>query len=298
MFFSGTRVKTSETGLKKIAAREGTVLRVYKDSKGLPTAGVGHLLTGQEKKDFPLGTKITQAQCDAWLAADLKECEDAVNDAVNTALKQNEFDALISLCFNIGVAGFRRSTVVRKLNAGDKKGAASAILLWDEPPEIRGRRRTEYDQFLTPYKQQNPTAPPTPATVPPAQSAEIEPEKPTAPPAPVSSVESTQSSTQQVGEVVKTEQTTVTQEQPKGDPVDAEPVKVSVGGPLARWLFAGGGLMGLGTAAWGFVQSNLNAVGIGIICVTVLMLAIIFRGAITDAIRMQSASDPDKRNVK
>jgi len=84
---------------------------------------------------------------------------------------------------------------------------------------------------------------------------------------------------------------------PKGDLPDAAPTKVSTNGPLAKWLFSGGGLMGLGTAVWGFVQGNLNAVGIGIICVTVLILAIIFRGAITDAIRMQSASDVDKRNV-
>lgn len=84
---------------------------------------------------------------------------------------------------------------------------------------------------------------------------------------------------------------------PKGDPPDAAPVQVSKSGPLAKWLFSGGGLGALGTAIWGFVQGNLNAVAVGLICLTVLILAIIFRGAITDAIRMQSAADPDKRNV-
>jgi len=152
-------VRTSPIGVKKIAAREGTILHVYKDSKGLPTAGVGHLITAAEKKDYPVGRHITQAESDAWLAADLKECEDAVN-ALDVKLKQNEFDALVSLAFNIGVGaasgphkgGFLGSTVVRRLKAGDKPGAAKAILLWNKPPEIQGRRRTEYNQFLTPYK--------------------------------------------------------------------------------------------------------------------------------------------------
>jgi lysozyme len=144
-------MKTSAFGIKAIAKREGTILHVYKDSKGLPTAGVGHLITASEKAEYPVGKHITQAQSDQWLAADLKECEDAVN-SLGVSLKQNEFDALVSLAFNIGVAGFKRSTVARRLKAGDKKGAAEAILMWNKPPEIQGRRRTEYNQFLTPYK--------------------------------------------------------------------------------------------------------------------------------------------------
>jgi len=134
------------------------VLHVYLDSKGLPTAGVGHLLDAEEKAEFKLGAKISQAQSDAWLAADLKDSEDAVNSSVHTTLTQNEFDALVSLTFNIGVHGFEHSTVVKKLNAGDKKGAAEAILLWNKPPEIQGRRRTEYLQFLNPYKVSAPSA--------------------------------------------------------------------------------------------------------------------------------------------
>lgn len=144
-------MKPSKEGLRLITQREGRILHVYKDSKGLPTAGVGHLLTAEEKKAMPVGTKITQEQCDAWLIKDLKECEDAVN-GLGVSLKQNEFDALVSLAFNIGVAGFARSTTARRLKAGNKAGAAEAILLWNKPPEIQGRRRGEYHQFLTPYR--------------------------------------------------------------------------------------------------------------------------------------------------
>jgi lysozyme len=149
--FSFCQMKTSEYGLKQIKRREGVVLHVYRDSKRLPTAGVGHLLTQEENQHLPVGAPITQAQSDTWLKEDLGECETCINTVVKPRLKQNEFDALVSLAFNIGVAGFKRSTVVRRLNAGDKAGAASAILLWNKPPEIQGRRRTEYNQFRTPY---------------------------------------------------------------------------------------------------------------------------------------------------
>jgi lysozyme len=149
---AATRMKTSLLGIKAIARREGTILHVYKDSKGLPTAGVGHLLEGDELKTYPLHTKITQAQCDAWLAADLAECEEVVN-GIGAKLKPNEFDALVSLAFNIGARRFARSTVAKRIKAGDKQAAAQAILWWDKPPEIQGRRRTEYNQFLHPYKE-------------------------------------------------------------------------------------------------------------------------------------------------
>jgi GH24 family phage-related lysozyme (muramidase) len=144
-------MKTSEYGLHLITQREGEILHVYKDSQGYPTAGVGHLLSVAEKQRFPVGTKITQKQSDDWLREDVKEAEDAVNSAVLVPLQQNEFDALVSLTINIGVHGFKTSTIVRRLSAGDKHAAAEAILLWSKPPEIQGRRRTEYKQFKTPY---------------------------------------------------------------------------------------------------------------------------------------------------
>lgn len=84
---------------------------------------------------------------------------------------------------------------------------------------------------------------------------------------------------------------------PAGDPPDVAPVQVSQNGPLAKWIAGGGGLTAIGTMIWGFIQSNLNAVAIAIICITLLIIVIIFRGAITDAIRMQTAADPDKKNV-
>lgn len=140
---------TSDNGIKQIAVREGEVLHVYKDSKGLPTVGVGHLVKPGEP--YKLGQSITKAESRSLLKADLQEAEDAVNAAVKVPLSQNEFDALVSLTFNIGTTAFKRSTVARLLNQGvDHKTAADAILRFNKPPEIQRRRRTEWQQFNTP----------------------------------------------------------------------------------------------------------------------------------------------------
>lgn len=93
---------------------------------------------------------------------------------------------------------------------------------------------------------------------------------------------------------VSTEQTVTT---PKGDPPEAPATKVTKNGPLAKWLFGSGGLLSVGTLVWSFVQSNSSAAVMALICVTVLIIALIYRGAITDAIRMEVSADPERKNV-
>ena len=115
----------------------------------------------------------------------------------------------------------------------------------------------------------------------------------TANPAADSIVETKTTEVVQVGDTTHAVETT----QPKGDPPDADPTKVSTGGPLARWLFSGGVLTSLATSVWAFVTANGNVIAIAVVCITVLIIVLIFRGAITDAIRMQTAADPDKKNV-
>lgn len=143
-------MRTSPTGIKAISLREGTILRGYNDSKGLLTVGVGHLVLPGEP--YTLGGKITQAESDRLLQQDLHIAEAAVNDGVNAALTQNQFDALVSFVVNIGIGGFKKSTVLKRLNARDYDGAAKALMNWVTPPEITGRRKSEQKQFLTPYK--------------------------------------------------------------------------------------------------------------------------------------------------
>lgn len=150
-------MKTSSRGRAAIMQREGCRLNAYRDSVGVLTIGVGH--TGRASPPHVhAGMHITTAQADAYLAADLAPFEEAVNHAVKRPLTQNQFDACVSLAFNIGGGGFTGSGVVHRINAGDMEGAANAFLMWERPPALAGRRQEERKQFLTPDEQAAPVA--------------------------------------------------------------------------------------------------------------------------------------------
>ena len=122
-------MRISENGIEFIRQLEGEKLTAYPDIVGIWTIGVGH--TGfVDGKPVARGMAITKEKSKEILTADLKRFESAVNDAVKVTLTQNQFDALVSLAFNIGEGAFARSTLLNKLNAGDKKGAAEQFLVW------------------------------------------------------------------------------------------------------------------------------------------------------------------------
>lgn len=89
-------------GRNLIEQWEGKVLKVYLDKYGYPTAGVGHLLSADERSTFPVGTPISEDQCAAWLDADLRHVDDAIN-RLGVPLNENQVAALESLLFNAGV---------------------------------------------------------------------------------------------------------------------------------------------------------------------------------------------------
>lgn len=151
-------MQTSSKGRGAIARREGTVLTAYLDSAGIWTIGTGHTSAAGEPK-VTKGMKITAMYADKILSNDLAAVEKSVKSAVKVPLNQNEFDALVSLCFNIGGTAFRKSTLVRKLNAGDRKGAADQFAVWNKVTvngkkvAIKGltaRRQDERYQFSQP----------------------------------------------------------------------------------------------------------------------------------------------------
>lgn len=143
-------MRMSEQGRKLLITREGVRLNSYKDSVGVWTVGVGHTAAAGPPIPGP-GVMITAAQCDEILSRDLVSYEQAIENALTVPVEQHEFDALVSVCFNVGPK-FASSTCMRRLNAGDRDGAAAAIMLWNKPPEIIGRRQGEQRQFKTPYR--------------------------------------------------------------------------------------------------------------------------------------------------
>jgi GH24 family phage-related lysozyme (muramidase)/nucleoid-associated protein YgaU len=116
---------TSENGVKMIEGFEGgPYLNAYPDpaTGGAPwTIGYGH--TG----GVTPGEHITQAQAEQFLKNDLKTAENAVRNSVHVPITQNQFDACVSLAFNIGGSGFANSAIASRLNAGNYSGAQQAF---------------------------------------------------------------------------------------------------------------------------------------------------------------------------
>ena len=138
----------TESTFHLISQFEGVSNKAYKDSKGLWTIGVGHLIKPNEPHLFD--AVLTDEQVEELFKSDLKWCEDTIASSVRVPLNQNQYDALYSLCFNIGPNGFKSSSVVRHLNESDYVTAANHILDWCIPSVLKKRREKEKELFLTP----------------------------------------------------------------------------------------------------------------------------------------------------
>jgi lysozyme len=145
----------SERGIDLIASFEGFVPHPYDDPVGYATVGYGHLLhksrvTDADRRHW--GT-LTPEQGKALLRKDVARFEKAVRRLVKTRITQGQFDALVSFAYNVGEGALAGSTLLRRLNAGDKHGAADEFLKWDVAggqhlPGLARRRRAERDRFM------------------------------------------------------------------------------------------------------------------------------------------------------
>jgi lysozyme len=143
-------MRISDAGVDTLRNREGCELEAYVDSVGVWTIGVGHTAAAGPPEPKP-GLCITQDQADALFDRDLNSYESTVNEVIVKRMTQNQYDAFVSICFNIGQSGFAGSTFAERFNLGDALGCAEAILWWNDPPEIIERRQGEYVQFLGGY---------------------------------------------------------------------------------------------------------------------------------------------------
>jgi lysozyme len=135
----------SDRGLADLKASEGLRTVAYQDSVNVWTIGYGHAATSGRAPIPRAGMRITAAQASEILAADLAEAyEPAVRKALG-AVPQHVFDGAVSFCFNLGAGALGRASWVQSYLAGDMKDAERRFMLWDNPPEIIGRRRREAD---------------------------------------------------------------------------------------------------------------------------------------------------------
>ncbi|WP_151805364.1 lysozyme [Acinetobacter junii] len=121
----------SKTGIDLISSFEDTKLQAYDDGVGVWTIGIGTTAYPNGVK-VKKGDKCTLEQAKEYFAHDLKRFESSVNKLVEVPLSQNQFDALVSLVYNIGSGNFASSTLLKKLNAKDYAGAADQFLRWNK----------------------------------------------------------------------------------------------------------------------------------------------------------------------
>lgn len=124
-----TVYKISQKGMQLISNFEGLRLNAYQDSVGVWTIGFGTTV-------FPHGKSVQDGDCctiqqaEAYMLHDLARFENAVSKVVTVPLQQHQFDALVSLAYNIGIHAFQNSTLVKLLNTGDYLAASHQFDVW------------------------------------------------------------------------------------------------------------------------------------------------------------------------
>ena len=122
-------MNVSERGIKLIKHHEGVRNRPYRCPAGLWTVGVGHLIGDGKSLPESWNRLFTKEEIDGILKRDLRRFELGVRKMLpNVFLRQSEFDALVSFCFNLGLGCFQRSTIRQALLRGDKKAAMESLL--------------------------------------------------------------------------------------------------------------------------------------------------------------------------
>lgn len=147
-----THRQINANGLKLVKHFEGLYLKAYKDSVGVWTIGYGH--TGLQHKDGTVysGRVISEQKAEELLRYDMRQFEERVETFVKVPVDDNQFSALVSFDFNTG--GLGKSTLLKKLNASDYRGAADQFLLWDKAggktlAGLTRRRKSERNLFLS-----------------------------------------------------------------------------------------------------------------------------------------------------
>lgn len=142
-------MKTSKNGINLLKKHEGLRLTAYTCQAGVLTIGYGH--TG---KDVIKGMTITESTAEKLLADDIKWAENAVNAHVKSPINQNQFDALVSFCFNVGASAFKGSTLLSYINKDPKHpNIYTEFLRWiyagkKESSGLRSRRESEANLYL------------------------------------------------------------------------------------------------------------------------------------------------------
>ena len=126
-------MKISAMGLELIKEFEGFSANAYLDVVNIPTIGYGNTFYKDGKKvtlnDKPI-SEIEATELLSYVAQ--KDFGDKILQLVKVPLNQNQFDSLVSFCYNIGMGNFTKSTLLKKINQSDFRGASLEFEKWNK----------------------------------------------------------------------------------------------------------------------------------------------------------------------
>jgi lysozyme len=150
-----SKPKLTQAGLDEIKLSEGLRLSPYLDAVNVPTIGYGNTFYEDGTRVKITDKPITKERAEQLLLNTLKRFAAQIYPMIKVPVSNNEFSALLSFVYNVGPANFQSSTLLRKLNDGDRVGAAQQFSRWNKAggkvlPGLVARRFREEKLFTTP----------------------------------------------------------------------------------------------------------------------------------------------------
>jgi GH24 family phage-related lysozyme (muramidase) len=151
-FKKETNMKINEAGLAFIREAEGLRIKAYRDATGIWTIGYGHT-SSAGAPEVVTGLEISVDDAERILAADVKRFAKGVSDAVTVPLNDDQFSALVSFAYNVGLGNFHSSSVLKAVNTGDFDAVPRRLGLWVKAggktlPGLVKRRAAEAALFV------------------------------------------------------------------------------------------------------------------------------------------------------
>lgn len=162
------KLRLNKAGLNLIKKSEGFRSKPYIDPVGIPTIGYGTIQYPNGRKVSMSDPPISEAKATKYLKRDVRSREAAVIAMVKVPLNVNQFSALVSFVYNVGIGALQSSTLLKKLNAGNYNGAAGEFKKWNKGtingqlvalPGLTIRRAAERKLFKKPVRKKPPKPP-------------------------------------------------------------------------------------------------------------------------------------------
>ena len=143
-------MKLDESGYSELHKREGLRTKPYLDTRGIPTISLGVTYYPNGKKVTMLDKPITKIEAERLGKVIADRFASEVTTLIKSKVNQNQFNALVSIAYNIGINGFKSSSFLKLVNRNpnDPK-IKEAIMLWTKNKELIGRRKSEATQYFT-----------------------------------------------------------------------------------------------------------------------------------------------------